>query len=267
MRTPWRWEEFRGCWAVVTGASEGIGLAYARALADRGLALALVARRAELLTAVARELERVARAEIKIFPTDLSRPGAPEGLVQALHTAGIRPRVLVNNAGAMRWGPFSFERMQEMIELNAGAPTTLCALLAPDLAASPPGAVINVGSLAGEQPIPHLAVYAATKSFLKSFSVALAEEWRTIGVRVVAVLPGFVDTGFSAKAGFSPGLLSVLKRTKPVSPDRVVALSWAGLERGCSLVYANRREKWRSWASALLPVPWVARLAGRMFRG
>lgn len=266
MSPRWSWDDVRGAWALVTGASEGIGRAYARALAERGLSLALVARRSEPLRTATAEIAARSGRPLKTFVQDLSVPGAAEALADRLHAEGIRPRVLVNNAGTMRWGPFSAERLPETVLLNALAPAALCAALRDDLASHPTSAVINVGSLAGEQPIPYLAAYAATKSFLKSFSVALAEEWGSQGTRVQVVLPGFVDTQFSAKAGLPETLSAKFAKSSRVSPERVVQRSLAGLARDRRLVYLSIGEKWRSRAAAGLPAEWVASFSGRMFR-
>ena len=188
-------------WAVVTGASSGIGREFALALAERGKPVLAVARNGERLSALADE---VARRGGRLEPliADLSRPEGIASLLAA--AAGREVELLVNNAGAASYGPFltlSPERERELIRLNVEAVVALTHGLLPAMLERGRGGVINVASIVAFQPMPYFATYAAGKAFVLSFSEALDEELRGSGVRVSVVAPGVTSTGFSDSAG------------------------------------------------------------------
>ena len=188
-------------WAVVTGASSGIGREFALELSDRGKPVLAVARDGKRLGALADEVaQRGGRLEP--FCADLSRPEGVESLLEA--AAGRDVELLVNNAGAASYGPFltiSPERERELIRLNVEAVVALTHGLLPAMVERGSGGVINVASIVSFQPMPYFAGYAAAKAFVLSFSEALDEEVRGSGVRVTVVAPGITNTGFSDVAG------------------------------------------------------------------
>jgi uncharacterized protein len=229
--------------ALITGASSGIGEQFARKLAHRGHNVVLVARRADRLEGLARQLGPLAvRAEVEAV--DLGRPEEVRGLPARLAERGLEVDVLVNNAGFGAYGRFlerDLESQVGQIRVNAEALVTLTHLFLPAMVARGRGAIVNVASVAGLQPIPYEAVYAASKAFALSFTEALHVETRGSGVSVVAVSPGPVPTEWQAVAGrdsdptFPPpvsaeqvaeeGLRAAEKDKRAIIPGSLVRLS------------------------------------------
>lgn len=192
--------------ALVTGASSGIGAAIAREFASRGHAVALVARREDRLRSLARELKAEHGVAAEPIACDLGDPAERDRLADYLAELGRSVEVLVNNAGFGSRGRFASndrERMTGMVRLNVEAVVDLTARFLPGMAERGRGAVINVASVAAFQPLPGGATYAATKSFVLSFSEALHTEQRGSGVTVTAVCPGPVKTEFTEVAGMT----------------------------------------------------------------
>lgn len=194
---------YRGGTAIVTGASSGIGEALARALAERGMSLLLVAlpREEEALRRVADELAERHGIRAEIAPLDLTEVGAPERLLDRADEVGFVPDLLVNCAGIGVFGPFAMlptESQVAMVRLNVEATVALTSLFLPRMVERRRGAVLLVASTAAFQPMPYHAVYAASKAFLLRFGEALWAEYHQHGVRVVTVCPGPVEgTGFA----------------------------------------------------------------------
>jgi short-subunit dehydrogenase len=188
--------------ALVTGASSGIGAALARRIARDGHDLVLVARRTDLLESLAHELEK-AGVRAQVIAKDLLRPGAPRELFDEVGRRGLTVGWLVNNAGFGMNGPFhrlALERELDVIRLNVQVPVELTGLCLPGMVERKRGVVMNVSSLGAFAPGPYMATYCATKSFVLSFSEAIAEEVRGTGVEVLCVCPGFTRTEFQDKA-------------------------------------------------------------------
>ena len=194
-----------GEWALVTGASAGIGREFARALAREGMHVVLTARRADRLEALAAELEKAYSVRTRSLPLDLEQPGGAEMLAGAV--ADLEVGVLVNNAGFGSIGALVEQdpaRVRAMLELNCVAPAVLTRLLLPAMLKRGRGAVIIVGSVAGMLPMPLHALYSATKAFDNFLGEALYEELRGSGVDVLALEPGSTETEFQQKAGEKP---------------------------------------------------------------
>lgn len=190
---------FSGKVVIVTGASSpaGIGAAAARRFAEEGAAVAVVARGAEGLEALAREI-RHRGGEARAFPADLSEVGACERLIQDVIAAFGGLDVLVNNAGANVRGPVEEQdarALANVLQVNLVAPVVLTRLALPALRVRR-GAVVQVASIAGQIPLAHEATYSASKFGLRAFTFALREELEGSGVRIAVVSPGPVDTGF-----------------------------------------------------------------------
>lgn len=256
-----RWE-VRNRWALVTGASSGIGESFARALAARGANLVLTARRADLLAALAADLASTHGVRAEAVPEDLAEPGAPARVWERAATLGP-VHLLVNNAGFGLQGRFdalSRERQREMVELNCGALLQLAHLALPGMRSRGEGGIVNVASIAGFQPIPGFATYAASKAFVVSLSGALHAENREAGVRIVALCPGPVPTGFQEVAGTSRrmGALGMM------SPEAVVAATLRALERGRPTVVPGLANRVGSALGRLLPLGVATRIAGRV---
>ena len=222
--------EYRGRWALVTGASAGIGAGFARALAARGMHVALAARREDRLRELAVELEATHGVGTAVLPVDLGKPGAA-GILWQQACDGREIHLLVNNAGFGLKGRFdelSAERQAEMVRVNCLALLELAHFALRDLRTRHSGGLVNVASIAGYQPIPLLATYAATKAFVLTLSEALHEEARGSGVRVVTLNPGPVATEFQSVAG-----TQVTRKTPGVrTPEQVVEATLHALETG-----------------------------------
>ena len=191
--------------SVVTGASSGIGAAIAKELASRGHSVALVARREERLQTLATDLTSSYGVSADVIAADLSDPSERERLADELRGKGRVVDVLVNNAGFGHQADFATsprERMVEMVNLNVEAVVDLTSRFLTGMIDRGRGSVINIASTAAFQPLPGSAVYAATKSFVLSFSEAIRTELRGSGVTVTAVCPGPVKTEFTEVAGF-----------------------------------------------------------------
>lgn len=195
---------------VVTGASAGIGAELARALAARGYGLTLVARREDRLAALAAELRAAHGVEAETQACDLADAAARERLIATVRDGEREVVGLCNNAGLGSVGRFHalpLRREREQVRINVDALHHLTGALLPDMVARGAGAVLNVSSLAGFQPLPGMATYAATKAFVTSFSEAVHAELAGTGVSVTAVCPGPVHTEFGALAGAPEGEL------------------------------------------------------------
>jgi uncharacterized protein len=191
---------------LVTGASSGIGADLARSLARRGHGVVLVARRTDRLEDLAEELAGEHGVRAETLACDLSDPDARAGMLDDLAALGLTVEVLVNNAGFGSGGRFTElerEREVQMVRLNAEAVVDLCGRFIPEMVRAGRGAVLNVASIAGFQPLPRQATYAATKALVVSFSDAIHEELRGTGVTVTCLCPGPVETEFSDAAGIS----------------------------------------------------------------
>ena len=211
---------------LITGASSGIGEAFARELAARGDELILVARSAGRLEALAADLSGKHRVRVHVLPADLTGPGAVDALVGELTARKLTVTMLINNAGFGSHGEFATldgGRERDEVLVNVLAPVMLTHALLPAMIARKSGAIINVGSTASFQPVPYMAVYGATKAFVLSFSEALAEEVRAHGVRVVALCPGQTDTAFFA--GIDDARVGRARTTKQVVDTALRALA------------------------------------------
>lgn len=248
--------------ALVTGASSGIGTCFARALAERGYDLALVARRRDRLEALAAELPTKAH----MFECDLAADAA--GLPARVREAGLDVDLLVNNAGFGTWGRFlelDPEREAEQIRLNCEAVVTLTHAFARPMAERGRGGVITVASTAGHQPLPYEAVYSATKAFARTFTLALGEELRGSGVKVVCVDPGPVRTDWQSTAGYdnaedTKGVPSLLE------PEQVVREALAAYDAGKRSVVPGRRMRWIMRLTAPTPRALQLRVVERSYR-
>jgi short-subunit dehydrogenase len=254
--TPLR--ERYGEWALITGASAGIGAAFARELAREGISCVLTARREERLQALAAELEERHGVATRTVPVDLADADGVERLAQAV--ADLEVAVLVNNAGFGHAGRFEDndpERLRAMIQLNCAAPVLLTSRLLPGMRARGRGAIVVVGSVAGRQPIPLHGVYSATKAFDLLFGESLYVELKGSGVDVVVLEPGSTDTEFQAVAGeIAHG---------GESPEQVARVGLDALGRQPSVIPG-----WFDWlrsnaAARLLPRPLVAHITEGVF--
>lgn len=232
-----------GCSALITGASSGLGAEFARQLAPRAKCLVLAARRRDRLEALAAELARES-LEIRCFPFDLADERDRNRFLDELKASGVEVDLLINNAGVGDHGLFEtsdWARVSAMLQVNIESLTQLTHAWLPSMIARRRGAILNVSSIASLLPLPQMAVYAASKAYVTSFSEALRAELRGTGVRVTALCPGPVDTEFgpiadrpgSGRAQAAPELFKV-------DPVRVV-------EEGLLAVEGDRARHIPGW--------------------
>jgi len=256
--------EFKGAWGLVTGASSGIGAAFARRLAREGVNLVLVARSADRLDALALELVRTSGVQAVPLALDLADADAVQRLRAQLDARGIEPRLLVNNAAIGRWGPFDAADAalcQRIAQLDVVVVLQLCRAFAPEFAQRPPSAIINLSSQAALQPVPYMAAYAASKAFVHHLSLALHEEYRG-RVYVQTLLPGPTATEFDRRAGAYESRLSGERD----APDKVVNASLAAFAAERPLVAVASGVFTQKLFAALAPTQVVLRKVGEMFR-
>jgi short-subunit dehydrogenase len=259
------WKQFTDKWALVTGASSGIGAEFARQLAARGMHLVLVARRKDLLDALAEELHAKHATRCEAVAVDLSQPHAVSELLAELHRRDVTVDLLVNNAGFGIVGEVDdadVDRLLEMLRLNVSAAVELTYRLLPGMLQRGQGAIVNVSSLSAFQPVAYMGVYAATKTFLLHFSEALAEEIRSRSVTVLAVCPGVTKTAFFDAAG-APGWL---QKHRSHSPERVVRSALAALERRRQVIVIGWRNFLLTVIVRLFPRRRVVKESTRFFR-
>lgn len=246
-------------WAVITGASAGIGEAFARRLHADGWRLVLAARRLERLESLATELG----GDVRCVATDLSLAADRDSLWDIVEGLDGPVDLLVNNAGFGLQGAFvelGWERQLEMIQVNVTALADLAHRFLALRGARGGGALINIASIVGLRPVPHLAMYSGTKHFVVAFSLSLAEEVRAAGTKVLAVCPGPVPTEFQEVAG---SRIDGASRLVAISASQVVDEALAALERGDRLWVPGGAMRWAARLAQLLPLPTAARLAAR----
>ena len=249
--------------ALVTGASSGLGAEFARQLARRGSNLILVARSTDRLRALAAEIEQTRPVRVEVLPADLADRSAVAAVAE--HVRG-RVHLLVNNAGLGTYGPFvDTDRDYEQILVNNAALVALTQALLPDMLDRHAGGVLNVASTIAFQPGPYQAVYAATKAFVLSFTEALRVETRASGVRVLALCPGPVQTGFLTALGDDraahTAIYSRLDRA-----DRVVTVGLRALDRDRGIAIPGTRNTLLAWGPRFTPRTVTARISGRLLR-
>lgn len=214
---------------LITGASSGIGLHFARALAARGSSLVLVARRQDRLDSLAAQLRRDHAVSVDVLSADLSSPTAGADLRTRIDELGVTVTSLINNAGFGTFGPFLDEDpklLGQEITVDVMTPVQLTSAFLPDLLAAGNGLLINVASMAAYTPTPRMAVYGAAKAFVLSFTESLWAELQGTGVTVFALSPGATSTEFNAVVGTEDATAGATPRT----PANVVATALEHLE-------------------------------------
>jgi short-subunit dehydrogenase len=249
--------------ALVTGASSGIGAAFATRLARDGYDLTLVARTRTRLEELATRLCADGGA-VEVLVADLSDPRGVDATVAVVADAPLD--LLVNNAGFGTVGTYADLdpiREEEEVRLNVIALMRLTRAALPAMVARRTGAIINVSSVAAFQPAPFNATYGATKAWVNSFTEAIAEELRDSGVRVQALCPGFTRTEFQSRAGID---VSSLPSFVWMSPEAVVDASLTALQRGDVVVVPGTGNKLATMVTAVVPRSVVRRISGTLGR-
>jgi uncharacterized protein len=249
---------------LITGASSGIGEVFARRLAARRENVLLVARSTERLATICNELGRANSINAQYVAIDLTERDAPARLYEETERRGLTVETLINNAGFGSMGDFMSQEMERelnMIDLNIRALVELTYRYLTGMRERRRGNIINVASTAAFQPVPFMATYAATKAFVLSFSEALWEENRPLGIRVMALCPGVTETNFfdAAKIERPPMRLAQ-------TPEQVVDTALAGLRRGRSHVISGWANYFMTESERLVPRSFIARMVGNVLR-
>jgi short-subunit dehydrogenase len=245
--------------ALITGASDGIGRAFAGALAAQGFDLVLVARRETVLQALARDLARTHGIAVQVIAADLTAPGAVASLLD--QTAGMPIGLVVAAAGFGSIGPFleqSVATEANMVDLNCRSVVELTHGMGQRMVTDRRGGIILFSSLVGFQGAPLSATYAATKGFVQGFAEGLAVEMRPLGISVLSVAPGPVGTGFAARAGMQMG--------KAETPDTVARVALAALPGG-GTVRPGFLAKFLGWSLGTMPRWARVRVLGQIMKG
>jgi short-subunit dehydrogenase len=255
---------WQGKWALITGASAGIGTALARELAAGGTNLVLTARRRDRLVGLAAELSAKHNIRTLVCVADLAQPLGPQQIFSFTEEKNIAVDLLVNNAGFGAYGEFhkvALDRLIEMTQVNVTAVVHTTRLFLPGMIARGQGDILIVASTAAFQAVPYISTYAATKTFDLLFAEGLAEEVRQYGIRVCALCPGSTATEFFQVAGQRNHT-----RRSPETPEKVARVGLAALAAGKSSVISG----FANWLGAetvrLVPRRLVARIAAGIFR-
>jgi uncharacterized protein len=257
-------QKWAGKWALITGASAGIGLEIAKQLAAGGANLVLTARRTDRLEHLASEVSSKYGVRVEVFAADLAEPGAPSTI--HAFTAGRRLEIefLVNNAG---FGAFGYiheidsTRLAEMIQVNCAGVVVLTQLYAREMIARRRGDILIVSSVAAFQPVPFTSVYAATKAFDLLFSEGIAEELRPFGVNVCALCPGSTTTEFQSVARQPDRAFR-----SPETAEKVARVGLEGMAQGKTYVISGGKNWLMVQAERLSPRRFIASMAGKVMR-
>ncbi len=250
--------------AIITGASRGIGAEYAKALAAQGYDLLLVARDQSRLNQLSKEIQKTSPVQVWTELLDLASPHAAETLHSLAQSYRPHVSLLVNNAGFGLYGLFAgmpLPTIQDMLQVHIHVITESTRLFLPDMMNQRKGVIINVASVAGFFPIPYMAEYAATKAFIISFSEAVAMEVRESGVTIQVCCPGYTETDFHQTAGHCPRHIS-----PPHTPHDVVQTSLNALKFHHTLVTIGWQGFAIHWLTRFIPKKWFARLSARFVR-
>jgi len=257
-------DNWRGKWALVTGASAGIGWAFAEQLAAGGTHLVLTARRKARLDELAAKLSSRHQVKVETFAADLAQPGAPDAIYAYTQGKGIAVELLINNAGFGAHGEFrkmALARQLEMVQVNISAVLHLTHLFLPPMIERRSGDILIVASTAGFQGVPYMSTYAATKGFDLLFAEGLAEEVRKYGVRVCALCPGSTATEFHEVAQQTVSGSRIKE-----SAEKVARVGLEALASGKSYVISGLHNYFSTHSQRLVPRRIVNRMAGKIFQ-
>ena len=250
---------YKGMTALITGASSGLGEAFAKQLAARGVHVVLVARSEDKLQALAESLRADAKVEVTILPADLSSSEGVTRLIREVQDRGLTIDLLVNNAGLGVFENFldtPLPKQMEQVDVNVRALVSLTHAFAPGMAAARRGGIINLASTAAFQPLAGADVYAASKAFVLLFSEGLSLELRAAGVRVLAACPGPVATQFFANMN------PKLQAKDMDQPAPVVDEILRGFERGKTVVYPGKLiNRLSTWGARVMPRSVILKVA------
>ncbi len=250
--------------ALITGASGGFGAEFARLFAADGFDLILVARSGAAMEEIAQLQEGRHGISVTVLPKDLSKPGASRDVMASVHERGLRVDALVNNAGFSTYGPFAetnTETLDDMLAVNVAALTELTRGYVPEMVERGWGRVMLLGSVGSFSPAPMTAAYAATKAYVLSLGLALADELKGTGVSVTTLCPGPTETGFQARAEMEDSAL-IRGKKLPAAAD-VAEAGYAALKRGRPYLVTGTQSRIFAFGTRFLPRTAAAAIAGR----
>src|SRR5216684_2911353 len=256
-------ENWRGKWALITGASSGIGVAFAEELAVGGTKLVLTARRKDRLDELARRLTATYKISTEVIAADLADPNAPEKIFAFTKEKGIEIDLLINNAGFGQYGELPSvekQRLLDMVQVNCHAVVHLTRLYLPEMVARRRGDVLILASTASFQAVPYISTYAATKAFDLLFAEGLAEEMRPYGIRVCALCPGSTESEFHVVAGQDKFI------RKAQTAEKVARTGLKALAAGKSYVISGLGNYLGAHGERLVPRRFVTKIAASMFK-
>jgi len=259
--------EIKTKYAMVTGASKGIGRSMAIALAKRKMNLLLIARSSNELIALQQDIKSQYGVEVNVLPIDLSLPGSPKQVLGWIQQNNYPIQVLINNAGYGLWGKFAELDLAEqlaMCQLNMTSIVSLCHLLLPVLSNEKQAYILNVSSTAAYQAVPTLAIYSATKAFVLSFTRAFRFELKDGPVSVSCLSPGPVDTGFAHRAGLDA--FNKMAEKFNMRPDEVAEIAIKGMLAKKSEIIPGFTNIISVYANRILPKGFIEKTAAGIYK-
>lgn len=254
-------------YAVVTGASKGLGKAIAIKLAKKGYNLLLIARSDNELAELSTDIKKDYHVDAHFLAIDLALPESAEKVLQWITENGFPVSILINNAGYGLWGKFNslgLSAQLEMCRLNMDTLISLCHLLIPKLSQQQPAYILNVASTAAYQAVPTLAIYSATKAFVLSFSRALRFELAKSNVSVSCLSPGPIDTGFAQRAGLDA--FSKMAEKFNMNPEEVAEIALNGMFKRKSEIIPGFTNVISVYANRILPKAFIEKMAAGIYK-
>jgi len=248
-------------YALITGASTGIGYALAKVAAKNNFNLIIIARNESKLEKVKAEIEEEYKVKVEVIVADLADSKSPKLIFDKVQEMGLTVQVLVNNAGFGSNGRFDllpWQNEKDMVQVNITSLMEMCHLFTPKLIEVGNGKILNVASIAGFLPGPFMATYYSSKAFVKSFSVALKEELKDTGVSVSVLCPGATKSEFFERAKFAVQMSR--QENAMMSAESVAEIGWSGLFKGKTVIISGIPNLIAITISKYLPETWLAKL-------
>ncbi|WP_111891338.1 SDR family NAD(P)-dependent oxidoreductase [Acinetobacter sp. MB5] len=256
-------KQFKNKTALITGASSGIGHGFAEYLAKQGIHLIIVARSTEKLQQLAQQWQSDYQIRVTVIGLDLSHSDAALQLFEHITQQDLSVDILINNAGFGKWTNFldqSPESYQQMIMLNILTLTQLTRLFLPSMLQRQQGIIINIASTGAFQPLPYIAVYGATKSYVLNFTEALAGEYQNSGVQFLALCPGNTRTNFAEVAQANT------QGMQAMTVDEVICLAILGLEKQKTVVITGKLNYMTAQLARIVSRQFMVNLIAKMFK-
>lgn len=255
--------DYKGKWALITGASAGIGEAFAIELAKKGANLVLVARRKDKLLALSNQINKTYNVNCEIIQLDLANVTAPHQLYEEVQKRSHIIQILVNNAGVGVYGMLhetDIKKNEQLILLNVFSPSLLTQLFLPSMLQAQEGIIINVASTAAFQPLPYMSNYGASKAFLLSFSEAIWAEYHSRGLNVLAICPGPVETEFFSVMNNKMPSLGKRDSAEMIAQAALQAIE----QQRMYLIPGAKKNYWLAQISRFVPRKLVAKMTAHV---